>query len=405
MKNQLMRRTACLLLALLLLGAGAAAAQEKPLFSDVSESDWFYIPVKFLTSQGILQGYGDGTFRPGDTMTMAHFVKLLLAPMVPDARAAEGERWWKPYADYGEEQGILTRGDLLEMDQPILRNRVARILARLPLLPEREGAVTQVDRESILAELGDLEAIPFYDLEAVITVYGAGLMQGDDDGCFHPERTMSRAEGAMLIYRYLIPGSRTPRYRFVAPEDWFDDALLLGNSLCGGLCMYGELPGGDILYSSGGSVFGSPDGLYRDRNDSACRLWSRLREVEYAKIILIYGTNEMGYDPELFREQYEAFLDRLQGLQPEAEVWICTAPPVREALTREAELNNRNCRRANEVIRSVAEDRGLHLLDVWSLFADENGGLPSGYSRDGVHLNQEGCLRWTKWLRSAVLFC
>ena len=88
MKNQLMRRTACLLLAVLLLGAGAAAAQEKPLFSDVSESDWFYIPVKFLTSQGILQGYGDGTFRPGDTMTMAHFVKLLLAPMVPSAYRA-----------------------------------------------------------------------------------------------------------------------------------------------------------------------------------------------------------------------------------------------------------------------------------------------------------------------------
>ena len=376
---------------------------QKPLFSDVSEEDWFYEPVEYLSSEGILRGFEDGTFRPGETMSFAQFFKLLLAPFVPDAVEPEGKNWWKPYAEYGRAEGILTKNDVQNPDEPILRNRVARILARLSLLPEKEGYIVQAKREAIIPQLGDLEMIPSYDLEAVVEVYAAGLMRGYDDGCFHAELTMTRAEGAMLIYRYLLPEKRQPLLRYIVPEEWFNDALLLGNSLCGGLSMYGELPEPDILYSSGGSIFGSPDGLYHDRGDVGHLLWLRLSEVTYGKIILIYGTNEMSFDSEYFYDHYAAFLDRLKELQPEAQLFLCTAPPVNEDLLREGvQLSNRDCRRINEVIRQLAKERGLGLLDVWDFFADETGSIPAKDTWDGIHLTPESCLRWTEWMRSAV---
>ncbi len=377
--------------------------RQRPFFSDVSEDDWFYEPVEYLTSEGILRGFEDGTFRPEETMTRAQFLKLMLAPLVPDAVEPEGSNWWKPYADYGKSVGLLTKFDVLDPDVPITRNRVARLLARLSLLPEAEGYLIQADRKAVLAELGDLEEIPSYDLEAVIQVYAAGLMRGYDDGCFHAERTMTRAEGAMLTYRYLVPEKRRPLLRYIVPEEWFDDALLLGNSLCGGISMYGELPEPDILYSSGGSIFGSPDGLYHDRGDVGHLLWLRLSEVKYGKIILIYGTNEMTFESEYFYDHYAAFLDRLEELQPDAELFLCTAPPVNEGMLQEGELSNQNCRRINEVIRRLAKERGLVLLDVWAFFADETGSIPSSDTWDGIHLTPESCLRWTEWLRSAVL--
>ena len=383
--------------------AEPAPEQQKPVFSDVSEEDWFYEPVEYLTSEGILRGFEDGTFRPQDTMTRAQFLKLMLAPFVPDAVEPEGSKWWKPYADYGQSVGLLTKFDILDPDKPITRNRVARLLARLSLLPEAEGYLIQADRKAVLAELGDLEEIPSYDLEAVIQVYAAGLMRGYDDGCFHAERTMTRAEGAMLTYRYLVPEKRRPLLRYIVPEEWFDDALLLGNSLCGGISMYGELPEPDILYSSGGSIFGSPDGLYHDRGDVGHLLWLRLSEVKYGKIILIYGTNEMTFESEYFYDHYAAFLDRLEELQPDAELFLCTAPPVNEGMLQEGELSNQNCRRINEVIRRLAKERGLGLLDVWAFFADETGSISASDTWDGIHLTPESCLRWTEWLRSAVL--
>jgi lysophospholipase L1-like esterase len=167
--------------------------------------------------------------------------------------------------------------------------------------------------------------------------------------------------------------------------------------------MYGELPQPDILYSSGGSIFGSPDGLYHDRGEVGHRLWSRLGEKSYGKIILIYGTNEMCYESDYFSEHYAAFLDRLQSLQPEARIWLCTAPPVNEALAQDEVLTNRNCQRINEVIRSLARERGLGLLDVWAFFADEKGSISSKDTWDGIHLTPESCLRWTKWMCTAVI--
>ena len=411
-----------LLLAALLLPAGIAAEEEtppeeaalpvpaeaedvpdRPVFSDVAESDWFYEPVEYLTSAGILRGFPDGTFRPGETLTRGQFLKLMLSPLMPEVTEPEGKEWWRPYVDFGLSEGILTQGDAEDLDKPMKRHRMARLLARLSLLPEIEGALVEVDREEVLARLGDLEAIPSFDLEAVIAVYGAGLIQGYDDGCFHPERTMTRAEAAMLFYRCLLPELRQPLLRVTAPEAWFDDALLLGNSLCGGLSMYGDLPEPDVLYSSGGSIFGSPDGLYHDRSDEGYPLWQKLGEKQYGKIILIYGTNEMYYDAEYFYDHYAAFLDRLEALQPQAQLWLCTAPPVNERLAQKEELTKRNCRMVNAVIRELAAERGLGLLDVWSLFADEDGDLPSSCTWDGIHLTPESCLRWTQWLRTEVL--
>lgn len=46
-------------------------------FEDVDSGDWYYTAVNALAEAGILSGYGDGTFRPGDTVSRAEFVAAL----------------------------------------------------------------------------------------------------------------------------------------------------------------------------------------------------------------------------------------------------------------------------------------------------------------------------------------
>jgi hypothetical protein len=71
-----MKKLLSILLAVTLFaGVGASAA-----FSDVSEH-WAKQSIDYAEKTGILNGYGDGSFRPDDIITGAELVKVILASM------------------------------------------------------------------------------------------------------------------------------------------------------------------------------------------------------------------------------------------------------------------------------------------------------------------------------------
>ena len=399
MKRRILALLAVLCTVCFLCAAFCTSAADA--FPDVTEDGWYYDAVTWLAGQGILNGFEDGTFRPDEKLTGAQLVKMILARELPEASAPEGEKWWQPYAALGLETGLLTEEDLAFMDTPTDRLRVAVILARLPLVTAPEGFTAAPDRERILPAIGDKDEMPEAELEAVVTVYGSGLLQGYDDGCFHGERTLSRAEGAAIIMRLCLPEMRTPRLVYTPEEPGpidVGDTLLLGNSHCGGLLAYGELTWPEIRYTLGGTVMGGLQTVCRGPEDLRVTLGDCLREKSYKRIILVYGTNEMGYDRGYVRAAFERFLDTVAELQPQAELWLCTAPPVNGALIRTEGLTEENCRRINDMLADLAQKRGLGLLDVWPLFADENGSLAPEDTVDGIHLSADNYLRWARWL-------
>ena len=46
-------------------------------FSDVTESDWYAKAVSWAESRGIIEGYGDGTFRPNAPITREQLAAVL----------------------------------------------------------------------------------------------------------------------------------------------------------------------------------------------------------------------------------------------------------------------------------------------------------------------------------------
>ncbi len=69
-------------LKIILLGTGVTVDGESTagiLFSDVAEDDWFFDYVSTAVSLGIIQGYDDGTFKPEQTVNRAEAMKMLLA--------------------------------------------------------------------------------------------------------------------------------------------------------------------------------------------------------------------------------------------------------------------------------------------------------------------------------------
>lgn len=72
-----MKKTALVSIAVLFIVAGTplAAAQT---FSDVPSSSAYYLAVESLVKGGVLQGYEDGTFRPGQPVNRAEALKMIL---------------------------------------------------------------------------------------------------------------------------------------------------------------------------------------------------------------------------------------------------------------------------------------------------------------------------------------
>jgi hypothetical protein len=47
-------------------------------FADVQPTDYFYVPVQYLASRGVISGYADGTFRPYNNTTRGQLAKIVV---------------------------------------------------------------------------------------------------------------------------------------------------------------------------------------------------------------------------------------------------------------------------------------------------------------------------------------
>ena len=72
-----------LLSAAFLIACGASALAANP-FSDVSPDDWAYQAVSDLSSQGVVEGYPDGTFKGERNMTRYELAQIIARLMAKE---------------------------------------------------------------------------------------------------------------------------------------------------------------------------------------------------------------------------------------------------------------------------------------------------------------------------------
>jgi hypothetical protein len=108
-----------------------------PSFSDVSMEEWYAPYIATAEKYGLIQGYGDGTFKPGQYINRAEITKILLEgtgrDLSSDTEAsfsdvAPGE-WYMSYINFAVEHGIIEGyGDgTVRPGNNVLRGEVAKI--------------------------------------------------------------------------------------------------------------------------------------------------------------------------------------------------------------------------------------------------------------------------------------
>ena len=399
-----------ILVAALILGS-VFPAEAGLVFPDVGQNNWFFTAVTNLYNAGIVSGYKeDGLFHPNETLMASQFIKMLFYDT--EIAPIEGEEWWQPFYKAGVEANLLDPTIFTPemMDKPLSRYQVAQLISGLNIkINVPEGFKAVADTDKIYAAITDLYNIPVNYADAVINVYANGIMQGNEDGTFNGEGQLTRAQAAQIINKLYVEELRTPMLKYVedikeADDEWFSDALILGNSLAGGLLQYGGIESCDYAYCNGVSVFGLSEADLTLRDGKATSLTKVLNAKTYGKIFLVFGTNEMAAGTEQFYNYYCALIDVIRKYQPEAIIYAHNTPPVNESMVESPDsFNNTNVVKTNEVISRVAVDKSLKIVDLYGLIADINGSLPKDATWDGIHFQMPIYESWGQFLRLAAL--
>lgn len=195
-------------------------------------------------------------------------------------------------------------------------------------------------------------------------------------------------------------------------DDWFSDAVFIGDSRTDGLRLYSGIRGADFLAYKSLMIFHVVGNDKVDRKavplngvgDKKTVLeW--LDEKQYAKVYLMFGVNELGYgNDSAFTDAFSRTVDEIRDRQPEAVLYIQSLVPIEPEKAYKtnpaAWLNNDNVARYNELLRQVCADKGVVYVDVAAALTDEGGGLPPEGTTDGIHFTRSWYEKWYAYLKT-----
>lgn len=166
-------------------------------FSDVPPGYWAQAAIQSLAAKGIIDGFGDGTFRPNDPVTRAQFVKMLdltlgIAPSEkPTAfRDVPAGAWYAGYVSAASQAGIVQGVSLSRFapDAPLSREQMAVLVARA--LHLRPTGIT------IFKDGAEISPWAEASVQADVD---AGYLRGMPDGSFQPLASATRAQAAEVL--------------------------------------------------------------------------------------------------------------------------------------------------------------------------------------------------------------
>ena len=191
-------------------------------------------------------------------------------------------------------------------------------------------------------------------------------------------------------------------------DDYFADALFIGDSRTVGLFKYGGLEETATFYASTGltvyrmfdsKIVSVPGGKEQITVEEA------LRQNSFSKIYLMIGINEMGIGTaDSFLAKYYEAVVHLQELQPDAVIYLQAIMKVTDQRSSQGDyITNAGIDVRNVGIEALADNRKTFYLDVNPVMCDETGGLNPLYTFDGVHLKAKYYELWKEYLKTHAI--
>jgi len=181
-----------------------------PQYLDMGNFEWAQSAVDDLSQYGIINGYvedGKNYFKANSLMDRAEFAKVVVSAFgaydgnVENNMLDNPSYWWAyKYIGSAVENGI-AKGYSTEWfgaQDPILRQDVAVMLVKAI---DNAGIILPIKNSGVV--FADDSQISDYAKTAVSRLASAGIVQGDKNNYFYPQKDAERAEIAVMVDRVI----------------------------------------------------------------------------------------------------------------------------------------------------------------------------------------------------------
>lgn len=183
---------------------------------------------------------------------------------------------------------------------------------------------------------------------------------------------------------------------------WFGDAIFVGGGQTMALQSYQPLRPGLWLVGNDFDVTTLVQRTF-EVNGVQLPFAQALAESGCSKVYFMVGPGITAPDDESFVQAYEALIDVMRQALPKAQIYFQTFLPVTAQWAGETGNSNETYRHWNDLLRRIAREKEVYLVDVAAAFTAPDGSLPAHLSTDGLYLTTEGHYIWTQYLRSHTM--
>ncbi|SFM20723.1 S-layer homology domain-containing protein [Paenibacillus sp. 1_12] len=179
------------------------------VFVDLKTDHWAYEAISDLSKKGYINGYEDETFKPDNSITREEFAKLIATtfyldiptPKSPSYYDVQADKWSYPYVEAAKDflTGYYPPGGKAFFSPEIKATREDVAVALVKTL----GLTTNdLSNKNILErKFKDVSKVSYGIRDYVAIATERSLISGYEDATFRPDKPITRAEIATLLYR------------------------------------------------------------------------------------------------------------------------------------------------------------------------------------------------------------
>jgi len=133
---------------------------------------------------------------------------------------------------------------------------------------------------------------------------------------------------------------------------------------------------------------------------------ARIDEIVYFKpkaVFLLIGINDLWNNgspnnpsAEYIGNNIIKIAQVISAKAPKTKVYVQTVLPI------DKEIYKNSILKVNEIIEANEKENAYEIIDLYSIFATENGLIKKELSSDGIHLNEKGYNTWVEFIKPIV---
>ena len=172
-------------------------------YQDISENSWYYDAVRFVSENGLMNGYSNGMFGPNDYLSRAQLAQILFnkegrpgVNYLLQFGDVSNDTWYTEAVRWAASQGIVGGygNGMFGPNDNITREQLAVMLWRYA------GSPAATNKE---LHFNDIDETGGFAMDALCWAVENSILNGYGDGRLGPKGLATRAQVAQMLKNYL----------------------------------------------------------------------------------------------------------------------------------------------------------------------------------------------------------